>query len=101
MIIFNITTKISWEVHEQWKTWLINEQVPQILATGLFEQYQLVHLYEMDDEDGPTYALQLYSSSQDNLDSYRTDHIHRFEKKERDLWGDSFVSFHSVMRVIN
>ena len=101
MIILNITTKISWDVHEKWKEWLINEHLPQILETQLFDRYQFVHLIEMDDEEGPTYALQLYSSSADLLDNYRSKHIHRFEKKERELWGDKFVTFQSVMKVIN
>src|ERR1041384_5124416 len=101
MIILNITTKISWDVHDQWKEWLLQEHVPQILATELFDRYQFVHLIEMDDDDGPTYALQLYSSSSDLLDDYRSKHIQRFEKKERELWGDKFVTFQSVMKVIN
>ncbi len=101
MIILNITTKINWDIHEQWKSWLLTEHIPGLLATGLFEHYQLVRLIEVDDHDGPTYALQLYTNSCQQLDIYRDFHQHHNEKKERELWGDRMISFQSAMEVIN
>lgn len=101
MTILNITIKISWEIHEQWKSWLLKEYVPAILATSLFERYQFVHLLEMDDEDGLTYALQLYAPNGEQINVYRKHHLQEFDSKAYELWGDRMVSFLSVMEVIN
>ncbi len=101
MTILNITTKISWEIHEQWKSWLLKEHVPAILATCLFERYQFVHLLEMDDDDGPTYALQLYAPTGEQVKIYRKHHLQEFDSKAQKLWGNRMVSFLSVMEVIN
>jgi hypothetical protein len=101
MIIYNITTKIAWHIHDEWKEWLLNVQLPSIMATGFFEQYQLVRLLEVDDEEGPTYALQLRSSSIENVDSYRYKHLDEVEQQERNMWGNDLISFRSLMQVIN
>lgn len=101
MIIYNITTKIAWPIHNEWKEWLFGEQLPTIMATGLFDRYQLVQLLEVDEEDGPTYALQLYSESLQNIDAYREKHLDELERMERELWGDGIISFRSLMEVIN
>ncbi len=81
MIIYNITTKIAWHIHDEWKQWLMSEQLPGIMSTGLFERYQLVRLLEVDDEDGPTYALQLYSSSIENVEEYRDKHLDEIDQR--------------------
>lgn len=101
MIIYNVTTKISWHIQDEWRAWLINDQLPKVMSTGLFERYQLVRLLEVDDEDGPTYALQLYSASLKNVDAYRDKHLDEIEQQERNMWGNDIISFRSLMQVIN
>lgn len=101
MIIYNITTKIAWHIHDEWKEWLFNAQLPEIMSTGLFEHYQFVRLLEVDDEDGPTYALQLYSASVENIDAYREKHLDEIERQEHTIWGNDIISFRSLMKVIN
>lgn len=101
MIIYNITTKIAWHIHDKWKEWLLDVQLPGIMSTGLFDRYQLVRLLEVDEEDGPTYALQLHSASLENIDIYRYKHLEDIERQERETWGDDIISFRSLMQVIN
>jgi hypothetical protein len=101
MIIYNITTLVSWPIHEEWKKWLKEEFLPEIFATGLFSHYQLVKLMEVNEEDGVTYAIQLYSKSNSDFKSFRDKHLRDFQIKERDAWGDNVCSFSSLMEVIN
>lgn len=101
MIIYNITTKIAWHIHDKWKEWLLDVQLPGIMSTGLFDRYQLVRLLEVDEEDGPTYALQLHSVSLENIDIYRYKHLEDIERQERETWGNDIISFRSLMQVIN
>ena len=60
MIIYNITTLVSWPIHDAWKEWLMNEYIPELMGTALFSHFQVVRLMEVDEDEGPTYALQLY-----------------------------------------
>lgn len=101
MIIYNVTTKIAWTIHNAWKEWFFHEQLPAIMATRLFDRHQVVQLLEVDDDEGPTYAIQLYSPSLENIDAYREKHLDDLERTERELWGDGIISFSSLMQVIN
>lgn len=100
MTVFNTTTQVVWEIHDSWKEWLINEQIPAIMQTGLFSNYQLLRLKEVDETEGPTYAMQLYTLSDTEMLQYRETFHEKFEKKSQLLWGDAAFSFSSVMEVV-
>ena len=101
MIIYNITTLVSWPVHEDWKEWLFNEFLPELMATELFSHFQVVRLMEVNEDEGPTYAVQLYLKNASHFNSYRENHLRKFQQKEKDAWGDYATSFASLMEVIN
>jgi len=101
MIIYNITTLVSWPIHDAWKEWMMNEYIPELMGTSLFSHFQVVRLMEVDEDEGPTYALQLYLKDNSHFNSYRGKHLDHFQKKEKNAWGDYVTSFASLMEVIN
>lgn len=101
MIVYNITTHVSWPIHDDWRTWLMEEFIPTVLGTALFTHYQFVRLIEVDEEDGATYALQLYSSDVQKFGEFRNKFLPYLQQKEKERWGNSAVSFGSLMEVIN
>lgn len=101
MIIYNITTQVSWTIHDEWKEWILKDQIPGILSTGLISHFQLVRLLETDNEDGPTYAIQYYFENIARISTYREKHLSAFEQVEKNAWGDNIYSFSSLMEVIN
>lgn len=101
MIIYNVTIKPAWEIHEAWLEWMTKEHIPEMIATGLFFRHQLVRLLEIDDNDGPTYAIQYYSRNKPDYDQYIREYAPIMREKGVKLWGDRFVSFRTLMQVIN
>jgi hypothetical protein len=101
MIIYNITTLVSWPIHDEWREWMTAEFLPQMLSTNLFTHYQLVRLMEVNEDDGPTYAVQLYLKNATDFDLYREKYLRSFQQREKLLWGDDATSFASLMEVIN
>ena len=101
MIIYNITMLVSWPIHDEWKKWLKNEYIPELLSTKLFSDYQVVRLMEVNEDEGPTYALQLYLTNADDFNTYRDKYLESFLNKEKSVWGDYATSFSSLMEVIN
>ena len=101
MIIYNITTLVSWPVHEDWREWLMNEYLPALMDTQLFSHFRIVRLLEVNEDEGPTYAVQLYLKNISDFKSYREKHLRKFQQKEKDAWGDYATSFASLMEVIN
>jgi uncharacterized protein DUF4286 len=101
MLIYNITSKVSWEVQEKWLTWMLEEHIIEVLETGLFLKYQLVKLQDVEEVDGPTFAVQYYLASRDNYDRYIQHFAAAFRNKVIDKWGAHVISFRTLMEVIN
>ena len=71
------------------------------MATELFSHFQVVRLMEVNEDEGPTYAVQLYLKNVSDFRTYRDKHLETFQQREKDAWGDYATSFASLMEVIN
>jgi Domain of unknown function (DUF4286) len=99
-IIYNITVKPEQEIAKEFVLWLQEEHLPEILGTGCFTGYKLIRLLEVDDAEGPTYAIQLYADSLDPFYRYRQEFEPLFIKKSFVQWGEQFVSFRTLMEIV-
>jgi len=100
-IIYNVTIKVEQQIVEAWLQWAINEHIPAILGTKCFTGYKIVRLLEVDDTEGPTYAIQYYAESKADYNRYIEKHAAEMSKRSFDKWGDRFIAFRSVMQVVN
>lgn len=101
MIVYNTTVKVEAAVAREWLQWLNEVYAPQMLATGCFWKYQVLHLFEQDDADGPTYAVQYFAHKPADYQAYVTQHAAALQKKATERWGDRFVSFSTAMQVLD
>ncbi|MDO9375753.1 MAG: DUF4286 family protein [Bacteroidota bacterium] len=101
MIIYNITTKVHPAIHEEWVTWVKEEQVPFILQTGCFITATVARLLEVDESDGPTYAVQFRGESKSLYNQYVENYSPEVSKIAFKKWGDQIISFRSVMQVVH
>jgi hypothetical protein len=101
MIVYNVTIKVEWAIHDAWLQWMKEEHMPELIDTGCFQQSKLLRLIEVDEEEGPTYAAQYYAESKALYNQY----IEKFsvEKREKTFhkWGNRFIAFRSVMQLVD
>ena len=101
MIIYNVTTKVHPAIEEAWLAWLTEEQIPSILATRCFITATVARLLEVDETDGPTFTVQFTAESKALYNQYIEKYSARISKVSFEKWGDRFISFRSVMQVVN
>lgn len=102
MIIYNVTVKIDWKIHDQWLQWMKDIHIPEILGTGCFEKHRILRLLEIDEADGPTYAFQYYAVSKVLYNRYTELYAPALRQQTIDKWGDQLIAFRSLMEeVIN
>ncbi len=101
MFIYNVTIKIQEPIHEAWLQWLKEEHVPEVLATGCFTNATIVRLLEVDDSEGPTYAVQYVAESKSLYNRYIENFAGTLRHKSFDKWGNQFMGYRSLMQVIN
>lgn len=100
-IVYNVTIKVTNAISESWLEWLLKEHIPDVLATGCFVGSRVVRLLEIDDSEGPTYAVQYEAVSKADYNRYIE--LYADEKREQSFarWGDQFMAFRSVMQIVS
>ena len=68
---------------------------------GCFTHAIILQLLEVDDAEGPTYAVQYFAESKALYNNYIENHAADHAAKSFDKWGDKFIAFRSVMQVVN
>lgn len=101
MIIYNVTVKIATSIAEQWLQWLKDEHIPDVINTGCFTSATILRLLEVDDSEGPTYAIQYFAESKSLYNLYIDKYASQMRQKGFDKWGDQFIAFRTVMQVVN
>src|SRR5688572_8089486 len=100
MIVYNSTTKVHAAIAPQWLHCLQTEHAPLILAPGCFWKYQVLHLLELDDTEGPTYAVQCYAHTIADYETYQDRFEAEMQQQATGRWGSHVVSFSTLMQVV-
>lgn len=100
-IVYNITTKVAERVAEKWLQWMKEEHIPDVISTGCFTHAVILRLIEVDETEGPTYAVQFFAENKTFYNRYIE--IFSEEKRKAALtkWGNNVISFRSVLQVVN
>ena len=101
MFIYNITIKVESNIHQEWLAWMDQVYTPAMMDTGKFERHQLLRLREIDDSDGPTYALQLFLESKAGYNAYKAIHEAKINRLQHDAWGDKMLCFSTLMEIVH
>ena len=100
-IIYNVTVNVESSIAGSWLQWMLNEHIPDIMASNCFRSYRLVKLLEVDDSEGPTYAAQYFAASKADYNRYLEIFAPELRQRSIDKWSERFVAFRSVMEVIS
>lgn len=100
-VVYNVTIKIDTEIESEWLEWITEDHIPEVIATGLFDEYKLFRLLEQDDDEGLTYIIQYFTSSIERYKKYINEFSPMLRSKTFDKWGNRFIAFRSVMQIVN
>lgn len=101
MICYNITIKIDPQIEQEWIKWQKEEHIPDVMSTGLFNEYKFFKLLDQDESEGLTYIVQYFSSSIEQYKKYIQLFAPLLREKAFAKWGDRFVAFRTAMEVVN
>jgi len=100
MIVYNVTSKVRWDILEGWVTWQLEQQIPAIMATQLFDDYQFYRLLEQDEEEGPTFVAQFFTSSLDRYHQFVIEFASALQQQGYEKWGNGFISFRTLLESV-
>ncbi len=101
MIIYNVTIKVDKSIADAWLNWLKEEHIPEVTGTGCFSNASILQLLDVDETEGPTFAVQYAAESKAQYNRYIELFAGTMRQKSFEKWGDKFIAFRSVMQVVN
>jgi hypothetical protein len=101
MFIYNVTVKVDHSIAANWLTWLKTEHIPEVIETGCFSSATILELLENADEEGLTYAIQYRAATKEDYDRYIDEYANLLRQKSFDKWGDRFMAFRTLMKIVD
>lgn len=99
-ILYNVTVKIDWSIHDAWLQWMRTEHIPEIINTGCFTSSKLFRIIDIDETDGPTYAAQYIAENKFQYDNYINNYSQALRQAGIDKWGNKFITFRTVLKAV-
>ncbi len=99
MIIYNVTSNIDINVHDQWLKW-IKEHIPQVLSTGCFIEAKLTKVL-VDEDQSVTYSVQYRAKSREDLDLYYSKFADNLRQDAVKHFADKVLAFRTELEVID
>lgn len=99
-LIYNVTVKVDASIADSWLQWMLQQHAPQMLATGCFYHYHVVKLLEVDETEGPTYAIQYFAAGMDHYNRYIDVYATKLRAEGINKWGNGFIAFRTLMEVV-
>lgn len=100
-IIYNVTVQVDHGVATPWLQWMQEEHIPDVMATGCFQDFRILRLMEVDEREGLTYAVQYRAAFRSDYNRYIAIFAEGLRQKAYNRWGDRFIAFRSVMEIVH
>lgn len=100
MIIYNVTVGVEHSIANDWLKWMKEEHIPELMATGLFEDARLCKILMQDEKEGLTYTAQYFCKTMNEYENYISTHADQMRAKGIERFGDKFVAFRTIMEIV-
>ena len=101
MIVHNVSTKVPWDIADEWLIWQQEEHIPEIMQSNLFDDYKMYRIMEVEDDEGPTFTIQYFTSDKERYQKYIEEFAPTLREKAFARWGNEMVSYRTVMELVN
>lgn len=101
MIIYSVTVSIEKSISEEWRTWMQQVHIPEVLATECFVDYSIHKIIEpVVDENMVTYNIQYSAKNMDLYELYRTLYAPKLQREHTNRYANRFVAFRTLLEKI-
>ncbi len=97
MVIYNITIKVDWSIHNDFKLWIEEEVLLESKNIESVQNSKFLKLLDVDTSDGMTYCLQHYFNDLQEYNQYKMADDLNFKQRLAAKYKDKLVLFASVL----
>ena len=99
MILYNVTAIVDESIHEDWKVWMQESMLKEVMDSGCFVSYRVLKVLDSPNE-GLTYCVQYVAESVEDIERYQSQHA-RNASVSPGHFQNKFITFSSLMEYVN
>lgn len=96
MILFNITILSDNEIHEELRSWILEDFIPNVAKEELFKSQSLLKILNSPNE-GVTYSLQFIAEDETKIAAFRVGHLLALHNKAQNEYANKVYLLESLM----
>lgn len=100
MILYNITFLINEDIEAEFVAWIQYDFLPKLAEAAVFKGQSFLQVMDSPNE-GATYCLQMMSTSEKEIELFKTDFFHLIQDKTNQHWNGRLYLFESKMKYIS
>lgn len=100
MILYNVTIGIDQGVEQEWLEWMKTTHIPEVINTGCFVEYKIFKVLSQQEGDNPSYSIQYFTDSVDEVNEYLQNHAPRLQKELLLRYKDKHVAFRTLLESV-
>jgi len=99
--IYNVTVAVDSSVEAQWKEWMLNTHIPEVMETGMFKSYLFTEVFPEQEQEHPSYSIQYRASDLESIKLYMQMYAPELRDKSLKAWGNQALAFRTLLEVID
>ncbi len=101
MIIYSVTVRVDEPIAQDWKKWMAEQHIPDVMATGKFLEYRMCQVMVETEEGGISYNIQYVCQDEETLNDYAKNHAPALQKDHNERYAGKFNAFRTMLEVID
>ena len=100
MLIYNVTINVDEAIHDDWLSWMLDQHIPEVLATGKFIKALMTQVLVKEELGGVTYSVQYTCRSRESLERYYAEDAQRLRQETSRRFGNRLGAFRTELKVV-
>lgn len=101
MITYSVTVSIDESLAADWQRWMLTQHIPDVMATGFFEEFQLRRLLEPAPDPGTaTFNTQYRCKDLSTLHQYQATAAKMLQADHENRYRGRYAAFRTVLEEI-
>ncbi|MDX1906831.1 MAG: DUF4286 family protein [Bacteroidia bacterium] len=102
MLVYSVTVSLDEGVREAWLSWMRDDHIPAVMATGYFRSFEFLELLEPAPEPGTcTFNIQYRCPDQVSYETYLAREAPALRQDHENRFGQHFVAFRTLLRTVS
>lgn len=100
MVLYNVTVVVEKDIQDEWISWMKQEHIPEVMATGYFFDYKFFKIMENGENEEISYAIQYFAKSLADLHYYMKNAAPNLQQKHKERYGEQCLAYRTVLKEV-